>query len=62
LDAEVQNIEAHLGQCGGCTGACQACSYDNDVEFELVLRVDQSLVGFIIGPFLGHGAFWNPAV
>ena len=59
LDAEVDHVEPHLTKAGSCAGAGQTRTHYDDIELELVLRVHQALVSFIIGPFLGHGAFRN---
>ncbi len=60
LNAEVKHIEAHLAKRSGSTGTSQTCTNDDNVEFQFVLGVHQALVCFIISPFLGHWAFWNP--
>ena len=57
LYAEVEHVEAHLAERGCGRGAGQTRTYDDDVELEFVLGVHQTLVSFIVGPFLGHGAF-----
>ena len=59
LNTEVQHVEAHFAErcCG--TGSGQTGSHYDDVELELVLRVHQALVSFIVGPFLGHWAGRN---
>ena len=62
LYAEVQHVEAHLAQAGCCTGTCQTRTYDDNVELQLVLRVNQALMCLIVGPFLQLSdlqVFWN---
>ena len=59
LNAEVDHVEAHLGERSGCRCTGQTRTDDDDVELQLVLRVHQSLVGFIFFPFLGHRALRN---
>ena len=57
LYAEVQHVEAHLAQAGCCTGTCQTRTYDDNVELQLVLRVNQALMCLIVGPFFSYRTF-----
>ncbi len=52
LDAEVEHVEAHLGESRGCrrTGETRADHYD--VETTLVCGIDKFLMGLVVGPFL----------
>jgi hypothetical protein len=54
LDAEVIYVETHLGQRSGSTGTCQTCTYNDYVELELILGVNQTLVSLIVGPFFSN--------
>ncbi len=62
LYAEVVYVEAHFAECGGCGGACEAGTYDDDVEVALVGGVYKVLVGFVVGPFLSDRTFRNLGV
>ncbi len=62
LDAEVEHVEAHLCQGGGCRCAGQTRTYYYDVEFALVGRVHQLLVRFEVGPFLSDRTLRNLGV
>ena len=59
LDTEIDDIEAHLTKTGGGTGTSQTGTYDDDVEFQFILRVHQALVGLVVGPFLCYWSFGN---
>ncbi len=62
LNAEVVYVEAHFAECGGGGGACEAGTYDDDVEATLVGGVYKVLVGFVVGPFLSDRTFRNLGV
>ena len=47
-------IYTHLGQRSGSTGTCQTCTYNDYVELELILGVNQTLVSLIVGPFFSN--------
>ena len=57
MDAEVEHLEAHFAEGGGCGGACQAGADYDDVELALVGGVHQLLVSFIVGPLFGNRTF-----
>ena len=57
LNAEVNHVEAHLAECGGGRSTRKTCTDNDYVQFQLILGVHQTLVSFIVSPFLGHGAF-----
>ena len=54
LDAEIEDVKAHLAERGRRGRASQAGAYDDDVELALVGGVDQFLVGLVVGPLLGQ--------
>ncbi len=54
LNTEVQYVEAHLAERGCGAGTSQSCTHHDDVELQFVLRVHQSLMCFIVGPFLSY--------
>ena len=59
LNAQVDDVEAHLTQRSCCRGTSQASTNDNDVELQLVLGVNQTLMSLIFFPFLRHWSCRN---
>ncbi len=59
LNAQVDDIEAHLAERSGGTGSGQTRSNHNHVELQLVLGVNQTLVSLIFLPFLRHWTCGN---
>ena len=57
LNAEVENLETHFAQRGGCAGSSQARAHHDDVQAALVGGVNQFLMSFIVGPFLSYRTF-----
>ena len=57
LDAEVEDVEAHLAECGGSRCTSQTRTDNNDVQFQFILWVNQALVSLVVGPLLSHRSF-----
>ena len=59
LNAEIIHVEAHLSERSGGRGTSQAGTDNDDVELQLVLRVDKTLMSLIFLPFLRYGTCGN---
>ncbi len=59
LNAEIDDVEAHLAKRSGCRGTSQTRTNDDDVELTFVGRVYKFLMSLIVGPFFGQRAFRN---
>ena len=59
LDAEVLHLETHFAERGSGTGTCQTGTNDDNVEFALVLGVNEFLMCFIVAPLFRYRSSGN---